>query len=209
MKAVVDNKPGKGGHAAAEALRAAAADGTTILIAPETLICIYPAAGQEIGYQPFRHFMPVTQAAKSPFVLAVAKDLPAKTVAEYLKWAAANGDKAVFGSPAAGSPPHFFGVVLAENAGIKLKHVAYDNSAALMADLAGGKLVAAVDTLANVLAQHRAGKVADPRGLRREALHAAACRSHFHGGRPEGSRRRRLVRVLRALQHAQGRCSSG
>ena len=159
MKIVVDNKPGKGGHAAAEALRAAAADGTTILIAPETLICIYPAAGQEIGYQPFRHFMPVTQAAKSPFVLAVAKDLPAKTVAEYLKWAAVNGDKAVFGSPAAGSPPHFFGMVLAENAGIKLKHAAYDNSAALMADLAGGKLVAAVDTLANVLAQHRAGKV--------------------------------------------------
>jgi tripartite-type tricarboxylate transporter receptor subunit TctC len=92
-------------------------------------------------------------------VLAVAKDLPARTIPEYLKWAAANGDKAVIGSPAAGSPPHFFGLALAENAGIKLKLVAYDNSAALMDDLAGGKLVAAVDTLANVLARHHAGKV--------------------------------------------------
>jgi tripartite-type tricarboxylate transporter receptor subunit TctC len=159
MNVVVENKPAAGGRAAAMALRAAAADALTILIAPETLVCVYPQAGKEIGYNPFRDFVPVTQVATSPFVLAVSAAAPAKKVAEFLKWAGENPDKAEFGSPAEGSSPQFFGLALGESAGVKLRHVAYEDSAALQADLAGGKLVAAVDTLSNLAAPHRAGKV--------------------------------------------------
>jgi tripartite-type tricarboxylate transporter receptor subunit TctC len=159
VKVAVDNRPGAGGRAAAEALRAAPADGMTMMIASETLILAFPAEGQDLGYNPFRDFVPVSQAATSPFVLAVGGKSPAKSAAEFLKWAAAHPDKAEFATASTGSTPQFFGLALGESAGAKLRHIPYEAPEALLADLASGKIVAAVDTLANLAAQHRAGKV--------------------------------------------------
>ena len=48
-----------------------------------------------------------------------------KTIPEFLAWCKANPDKANYGSPAAGSVPHFIGVLLGQAGGVELKHVAY------------------------------------------------------------------------------------
>lgn len=65
-----------------------------------------------------------------------------KTVPQFLDWAKRNPEKAAFGSPAAGSVPHFVGVLLAKSAGMDLRHIPYRGTQPAILDLMGGQLAA-------------------------------------------------------------------
>lgn len=51
-----------------------------------------------------------------------------KSVKDYVAWAKANPDKASYGSPAAGSIPHFLGALLSGYTNTPLTHVPYRGS---------------------------------------------------------------------------------
>ena len=84
--------------------------------------------------------------------------LPVKTVPELVTWLKANPQKANFGSPAAGSLPHFFGVMIARDAGVDLVHVPYNGGGPLMNALMGNQVSSAIDTLVDQIELQRAGK---------------------------------------------------
>jgi tripartite-type tricarboxylate transporter receptor subunit TctC len=95
------------------------------------------------------------------FGLAVGPAVPltVKTVPEFLAWAKANPLGANFGSPAAGSTPHFIGALLGKGAGVDLKHAAYRGTQPAMLDLLGGNISAVSGPIGD-LTQHLAtGKV--------------------------------------------------
>jgi tripartite-type tricarboxylate transporter receptor subunit TctC len=74
--------------------------------------------------------------------------VPARTLAEYVAWVKSNPEKnGFYGSAAPGSLPHFFGVMFAKTAGIKLQHVPYRGTAGAMQALASGE-IAALSTVA-------------------------------------------------------------
>ena len=75
------------------------------------------------------------------FGLAVGPGAPVKTLKEYAAWLKANPQKANFGSPAAGSLPHFFGEMLSREANADLVHVPLAGGAALLGALAFGEPV--------------------------------------------------------------------
>ena len=52
-----------------------------------------------------------------------------KTLKDYLAWAKANPVQGNYGSPGAGSQPHFIGALLGKEAGLDLCHVLYRGSA--------------------------------------------------------------------------------
>jgi tripartite-type tricarboxylate transporter receptor subunit TctC len=156
---IVENKPGAGGIIAAEALKNAAPDGTTLMISPIAVTVFAPFTHQNLRYDPARDFAPVSLVANFQMALAVGPGSPANTLHEYIAWARANPAKATYGVPLAGGPTHFFGVMLARNAGVDLAAVPYKGSAQLVNDLLGGQLPAGITVLSQLVKHHESGKL--------------------------------------------------
>jgi tripartite-type tricarboxylate transporter receptor subunit TctC len=159
--AVIENKPGAGGRIACEVVKGANPDGSTLLLTPYSCTAIYPHIYKTLSYDPFKDLVPVSIAAVMTHALTVGPMVPAsvKTVKDYLAWAKANPEKANYGSPAAGSTPHFLAALLGINHGVDLKHVPYRGSLPAVADMIGGQLASTSTPTGDALANHKAGKV--------------------------------------------------
>lgn len=158
---VVENKTGAGGQIAVTYVKAAAPDGATILQTPTSILTIYPHIYKKLPYDPMVDLTPVTVACVFDFGFAVGPAVPltVKTVPEFLAWAKANPTGANFGSPAAGSTPHFIGALLGKNAGVDLKHAAYRGTQPAMLDLLGGNISAVSGPIGDITQHLPTGKV--------------------------------------------------
>ena len=157
---VVENKAGAGGRIANEQVKAAAPDGTTLLLTPVATMSIFPHsyAGQ-LRYDPFKDFAPVAHLSNFQVGLGVQAAVPAKTLAEYVAWVKADPARnGFYASAAAGSIPHFFGVMFAREAGITLTHVPYKGTAAAMQALAAGEVSAVSTVVSDIRPLVTAGK---------------------------------------------------
>jgi tripartite-type tricarboxylate transporter receptor subunit TctC len=158
---VVENKPGAGGRIALESLKASPADGSALAVSPFSCTSIYPHIYSKLSYDPFKDFVPVSIGAIMHHGLAVGPLVPAsvKTVKDYLAWAKTNPKDASYGSPAAGSTPHFIGALLGLNNGVELKHVPYRGSVPGVTDVVGGQIASMVTPSGDFIANHKAGKL--------------------------------------------------
>jgi tripartite-type tricarboxylate transporter receptor subunit TctC len=157
---IVENKVGAGGRIGNEVVKAAPPDGNTLLMTPVATMSIFPHsyAGQ-LRYDAFKDFTPVAHLSNFQLGLAVSAQVPAKSLAEYV--ALVKADPAKYGfyaSAAAGSLPHFFGVMFARSAGIQLTHVPYKGTAPAMQALAAGEVAALSTVVADIKSVVDAGK---------------------------------------------------
>ncbi len=146
---IVENKVGAAGRIANELVKAAPADGLTLLMTPVATMSIFAItyAGQ-LRYDPFKDFAPVAHLSNFQLGLGVGMQVPAHTLAEYVAWVKADPARnGFYGSAATGSLPHFLGVMFAKAAGVELTHVPYKGTADAMQALAGGQ-IAALSTVA-------------------------------------------------------------
>jgi tripartite-type tricarboxylate transporter receptor subunit TctC len=169
---IVENKPGASGRIVVEALKSAAPDGATLLLAPIAVPVIGPLVFKDINYDPTKDFAPVTQIAKYEFAFAVAARHPARTVSEFVAWARANPARASVGNPGAGSLPHLIGTMLGGATGLELVQVSYKGVGSLEADLMSGQIAAGVSAVPDFVTLHRAGKlrILATSGIARSAL---------------------------------------
>ena len=159
--AVVDNRPGAGGRIALEVLKSAAADGSVLALSPFSCTSIYPHVYSKLSYDANKDFAAVSIGAVMHHGLAVGPKVPTSvvTVRDFLAWAKANPQEANYGSPAAGSTPHFIGALLGLTANVDLRHVPYRGSVPGITDVVGGQIAAMVTPSGDFLANHRAGKL--------------------------------------------------
>ena len=158
--ALVENKAGAGGQIAVQSMKGAATDGSVLLQTPASMLMIYPHIYKKLSYDAFADVTAVSLACTFDFGFCVGPAVPetVKTIPEFLAWCKANPASANFGSPAAGSVPHFIGVLLGKAAGIELKHVAYRGTQPAIQDMVGGQVQAVSGPVGEFTQQVAAGK---------------------------------------------------
>ena len=155
---IVENKTGAGGRIANETVKSATPDGTTLLMTPVASMAIFPHSFGNLRYDPFKDFEPLTHLSNFQLALGVAANIPATTLAEYVALVKKDSKNGFYASAAAGSIPHFLGVMFARTAGVELTHVAYRGTAPVLQALAGGEIAAATTLAADIGTLVRGGK---------------------------------------------------
>jgi tripartite-type tricarboxylate transporter receptor subunit TctC len=143
---ILENKPGAGQRIALEALKNSAADGSTMMLSPAGPNVPYPHIYKTLSYKPLEDFIPVTTVFDTPSALVVGPMVPpqVKTVADFVGWCRANPTKSAYGTPGAGTPMHFLGVMLATAGGVTYLHVPYQGSGPATQDVLGGQIASAI-----------------------------------------------------------------
>jgi len=156
---IVENRTGAAGRPGVAAVKNAAPDGNTLLITPIAPMAVYQHVYKKLEYDPIKDFAAVSQLATFDFALAVGPQTPATSLKELIAWVKADPSRASFGSPGAGTLPHFFGLLFGRAAAVELRHVPYKGSAATLTDLTAGHVPMVVTTLSDFVEMHKAKRI--------------------------------------------------
>lgn len=155
---VVENRVGAGGRIAAEALKNSTPNGTTVMLAPIVVPVLAPLVYKKLNYDVQKDFAPVAHIADFQFGVSVKADSSIRNISDLVSVVKKTPQIGSFGSPAPGSLPHFFGVMIGQKTGVEMTHVPYNGGAQLMTALIGDQVTLGIDTLVDQGEMHRAGK---------------------------------------------------
>lgn len=157
---IVENRPGAGGQIAAQALKAAPADGTTFFLTHDHTVSILPLVVKNPGFDPAHDFVAVAGFATFVNAFAVSGGTPAKSLAEYVAWVKNQGKgKGTVGVPAPASVPEFLVKLIGEKYKLDLLAAPYRGSAPMIADMLGNQIGAGVGSIPDFIENHKAGKI--------------------------------------------------
>ncbi len=156
---IVENRAGAGGQIAAQALKAAPADGTTFFLSHDHTISILPLVTKNPGFDPAKDFVAVAGFATFVNAFAVSGGTPATSMNEYVAWVRTQGNKGNVGVPAPASVPEFLVKLIGQKYALDLQAAPYRGSAPMMADMLGNQIGAGVGSVPDFIENHKAGKI--------------------------------------------------
>lgn len=157
QRVVVDNRPGAAGQISVSALKAAPADGSTLLLAQGAIATVYPYLYAKLAYDPAVDLQPVSLASEMLLGLAVGPTVPTEvtTLGDFIAWIRKHPGDANIGSPGTGTLPHLLEAMLFREEGVAWQHVAYSGGPPAVTALLGGQ-IAALALPEGLLRQHHA-----------------------------------------------------
>ena len=154
---VIENVSGGATTVASARTAAAAADGTTVLVAQLPLLAA-PFLFTGLPYDTRTAFAPVG-LINAGYTVLMGRQRLASSPAEAVAWLRANGNRANIGNGGIGSSGHFCALLLARALGIRPAFVAYRGGGPAMNDLVGATLDLVCDQSTNAVPQVQAGAV--------------------------------------------------
>src|SRR5215218_6663181 len=156
---IVENRPGAGGRVVMDALKNSAADGSVMVLTPAVAMCLYPHVYKSLGYNPQQDFAPVTTILTTSMLFVVGPLVPSsvKTLADFIAWCRANPSQSSYGSPGAGSPLHFLGVMLSRAANFEYLHVPFQGTAPSIQSMLGSQIASCISPIGPFVPHIRAG----------------------------------------------------
>ena len=135
---IVENRPGASLMLAANTVANSAPDGHTLLVSTSSAMAINLTLFRQVTYDPERDFVPISLYVKSPFILVVNPDLPAKSVPELIAYVKQNQGKLSYSSPGAGVAQHLSMEYMKNQFGLEITHVPYRATPQSIQDIAAG-----------------------------------------------------------------------
>lgn len=159
---VVDNRPGGGATIGAAMVATAPPDGYTLMLSNTTPISISPFMLEKPPYDGVTSFTHVFYIGSVPNVFVVHPSVPVKSIKELIVFIRGRKDAVNYGSGGIGSIGHIVGETFKNDYKLKMEHVGYRGSSPMHADLIGGQIPMAVDSLPQNVPYIQSGKL---RGL--------------------------------------------
>ncbi len=127
---IVENKPGAGGNIATGQVKRAPADGFTIL-AHSVAFAVNPSLYSNAGYDALTDFIPLALGGRTPNIITVHSESPARTLRELVELA--KKQPLNYASSGIGTTTHLSIERLKTAANIEMTHVPYQPAAAITA----------------------------------------------------------------------------
>jgi len=146
QQVIIINMPGADGRIGIEAMARSAPDGYTILYSGGA-ISLIPALRKNVPYDPDKDVQPVAELASGPYIVAVTPKLPARNLAELVKYAQDNPGK--LNAATAGNSSFMAIVMFAALTGSKVETINYKGTGpAALALMAGEVQLASMEASA-------------------------------------------------------------
>ena len=136
---IVENRPSAGGAIATAQVAAAPPDGYTLLFTPSSMLLLTPLL-QKLAFDPGKQLVPVTNVGTGAQVIAIKRELPARTLPEFLAYARGHPGTLNFAVAGTQNISHLAPVLLFARAGVKLVMVPAKGEAQAIADLISGQV---------------------------------------------------------------------
>jgi tripartite-type tricarboxylate transporter receptor subunit TctC len=156
---IVENRPGAGGRVVMDVLKTSAPDGTVMVLTPAVAMTLYPHVYKSLSYNPQQDFAPVTTVSTTAMLIAIGPMVPSSvtTLADFIAWCRSNPSQSSFGSPGAGSPLHFLGVMLSRAAKFEYLHVPFQGTAPSIQSMLGGQIASCISPIGPFVQHVQAG----------------------------------------------------
>jgi len=156
---IVENKPGAGGNTGADLVAKSPPDGYTLLMASGSILTANPFMYKSLPFDATRDFVPITNVASGPQVVAVGASSPFKDLREFIAYAKAHPKEVTFGSAGVGTQTHLATENFAYTANIDMVHVPYKGETYAMTDLMGGQIQMVTPNLGAAINLIKEGKL--------------------------------------------------
>jgi tripartite-type tricarboxylate transporter receptor subunit TctC len=155
---IVENRPGGGNNIGTELALRAPADGYTMLL-------VNPAHGinhtlyKDLKFSVLDDMAPVAGLVRSPNVMEVTNNFPAKSVQEFIDYCKANPGKINMASSGSGTSVHMSGEMFMMMTGCKMLHVPYKGAGPALTDLIAGQVHVLFDNLPSSIGHIKSGSI--------------------------------------------------
>jgi tripartite-type tricarboxylate transporter receptor subunit TctC len=155
---VVENRVGANGSVAGEAVVRSPADGYTLLWAATPSIAIAPMLAK-LPFDPTSDLAPISVVGINGFVLLISKDVPARTLAEFIDYVRARPKTLAYAEGSAGSITHLGMALFLKRAGLEMQNVSYRGNAPALNDVIAGHLPAMFSNISDVVPHAESGAI--------------------------------------------------
>lgn len=154
---IVENRGGGGTTIGTEVVARSAPDGYTLLMVTSAFAVNF-SLFQKVPYK-FSDFVPLSDVAQTPNVLAVHPSVPARNVKELIALLRARPGELTYSSGGVGGSTHLAGELFKLLAKVDMVHVPYKGGSPAVTDLVGGQVTMTFANLTTVLPFAKAGRL--------------------------------------------------
>jgi len=155
---IIENRPGAGGTVGTGYVAKSAPDSGTMVLGAAS----HNIAGSlytKLSYDPQKDFAPMAHIGTADYVLMIHPDVPAKTAAEYIRYAKANPGKLNYATAGIGSATHLSMAYFNGLAGIDVVHVPLKATGEAINEVISGRAQAVIAASIGALAFARDSRI--------------------------------------------------